>query len=295
MTLFPGFSEVDIKVEGATIHARVGGEGEPLLLLHGYPQTHVMWYPIAAELAKSYRVVAADLRGFGDSIAHDKDFTFRAMARDQVQLMERLGHRHFHVVAHDRGARTAHRMVLDHPQAVRTVALLDILPTLDVWRLMDAWLARKYYHWLFLSQPGDMPQRLINSEPLTFLKAALAGLGGDDIFASEAMAEYERAAQKPSVVEAWCGDYLAAATTDLEHDREDMGKTAPVPCLVLWGSKGAVGQQMDPLEAWRAWFPNTSGHSLDAGHFLVEERPAEVLEAVLTHIEAASKARGGDA
>lgn len=284
MSLFPGFREVDVEVDGAKIHARVGGSGEPLLLLHGYPQTHAMWHPIAAELARSFTVVAADLRGYGDSLAHEKDFTFRAMARDQVQLMEQLGHKQFQVVAHDRGARTAHRMVLDHPQSVKSVALLDILPTLEVWRLMDAWLARKYYHWAFLAHPTDMPQKLINSEPITFLHSTLAGLGGFDIFAPEAMAEYERAAQRPSVVEAWCGDYRAGATTDLEHDRADMGRVSDIPCLVLWGRKGVVGAQADPLESWQKWFANVSGHALETGHFLVEERPEEVLEAIRQHL-----------
>mgnify|MGYP000843840731 CR=1 FL=1 len=290
MPLFPGFSEVDIETEGARIHARVGGSGEPLLLLHGYPQTHAMWHPIAAELAQSYTVVAADLRGYGESVAHEKDFTFRTMAKDQVRLMEQLGHKQFHVVSHDRGARTAHRMALDHPASVRSIALFDILPTLEVWRLMDAWLARKYYHWTFLAHPSDMPQRLINSEPLTYLRATLAGLGGLNIFAPEAMAEYERAAQKPSVVEAWCGDYLAGATTDLDHDRADVGSISDIPCLVLWGDKGVVGKQVDPLETWRQWFANVSGHALDTGHFLVEEKPEEVLEAVRQHLAAATAA-----
>lgn len=284
MALFPGFREVDIEVDGARIHARVGGSGEPVLLLHGFPQTHAMWHPIAAELAKTSTVVAADLRGYGDSIAHEKDFTFRAMARDQVQLMEQLGYSRFHVVAHDRGARTAHRMALDHPKNIRSIALLDILPTLDVWRLMDAWLARRYFHWSFLAHPSPMPQQLINSQPLKFLHAMLAGLGGLDIFVPEALAEYERAAQRPSVVEAWCGDYLAGATTDLEHDRADMGRVSSIPCLVLWGSRGVVGAQVDPLKAWRQWFANVSGRALDTGHFLVEEKPEEVLEAVHLHL-----------
>src|SRR5690606_19447859 len=158
IVLFAGFEETDIELSGATIHARIGGNGDPLLLLHGFPQTHAMWHVIAEDLAKTYRVVAADLRGYGGSIAHDGDFTFRAMARDQVTLMRQLGYSDVHVGSHDRGARTAHRMVLDHPDVVRSVALIDILPTLDVWRTMDDWLARRYYHWLFLSQPGDMPQ-----------------------------------------------------------------------------------------------------------------------------------------
>lgn len=285
--LFPGFDTVDVELNGATIHARVGGQGDPVLLLHGYPQTHAMWHGIAGELAKTRRVILADLRGYGNSLSHDGDFTFRAMARDQVALMERLGHSRFQVVAHDRGARTTHRMVLDHPDAVASVALLDILPTLDVWRTMDGWLAQRYYHWMFLAQPGDMPQRLINSDPVFFLRSALIGLAGSaDIFAPEAMAEYERAARNPDVITAWCGDYRAAATIDLDHDRADLGRTSDIPCLVLWGSRGVVARHIDPLQAWRARFPAAKGHAIDAGHFLVEERPAEVLAVVNRHLDA---------
>ena len=289
--MFQGFDEADIPVEGATIRARVGGSGAPLLLLHGYPQTHAMWHRIAARLACSHRVVVPDLRGYGDSTARDGDFSFRAMARDQVAVMRHLGHARYHVVAHDRGARAAHRMVLDHPEAVQSVALLDILPTLEVWRTMDDRLAWRYYHWLFLSQPGEMPRRLINGDPVTFLHSALSGLSGPpDMFAPEALAEYERAARNPAVVAAWCGDYTAAATVDLEHDRVDLGRTRPIPCLVLWGGRGAVAYHPDPLGAWRAWFPHAQGHVLDAGHFLAEERPDEVLAAIEDHLNAARAA-----
>ncbi|SFK27330.1 alpha/beta fold hydrolase [Celeribacter neptunius] len=284
--MFQNFSETEIEVDGATLHARIGGTGTPLLLLHGYPQTHVMWHVIADRLAQSYRVVVPDLRGYGQSVAKDGDFTFRAMAQDQVTLMKHLGHERFHVISHDRGARTAHRMVLDHPDHVASVALFDILPTLDVWQTMDDWLARRYYHWLFLSQPGDMPQRLIAAEPLLFLHSALVGLSGElNIFAPEALAAYETAAENPDVIAAWCADYTAAATTDLDHDRADLGRTSPIPCLVLWGKRGVVAHHLDPLEAWRRWFPHARGHAVDAGHFLVEERPEEVLTAIQQHLE----------
>ncbi|CUJ35657.1 alpha/beta fold hydrolase [Cognatishimia activa] len=285
--MFDRFESIMVGVETATIHAKIGGEGAPLLLLHGYPQTHMMWHPFVDELAKTHRVVVADLRGYGDSIAHDADFSFRAMARDQVALMNHLGFESFHVISHDRGSRTAHRMVLDHPEAVKSIVLMDILPTLDVWRTMDDWLAKRYYHWMFLAQPGDMPQRLINAEPITFLHAALLGLAGsNEIFHPRAMAAYERAAQNPDVVAAWCGDYSAGASIDLESDRADEGKTHDLPCLLLWGSKGAVDHHMDPLEAWRKWFPQVQGHELEAGHFIVEEKPEEVLAALQVHLNA---------
>lgn len=283
--MFTGFTEIDVEVEGARIHARVGGEGPPLLLLHGYPQTHVMWHVIAEDLARTHRVVAADLRGYGASLCHDKDFTFRAMARDQVQLMRHLGYDSFDLVSHDRGSRTSHRMVLDHPEAVRSVALIDILPTLDVWRTMDDWLALRYFHWMFLAQPGEMPRRLINSDPVLYLRSALLGLAGSpDLFHPDAMRAYEHAAQTPSVVEAWCGDYTAAASTDLDHDRADLGRVSDIPCLVLWGSRGVVAHHLDPLDCWRAWFPQARGCAIDAGHFLVEERPQETLDQITRHL-----------
>ncbi|WP_095589341.1 alpha/beta fold hydrolase [Actibacterium ureilyticum] len=286
--MFSGFEKIDIELPNATVHARVGGQGAPLLLLHGYPQTHVMWHPIAEELAQSYRVIAPDLRGYGDSLCLDGDFSFRAMAQDQVSLMKQLGYPRFHVISHDRGARTAHRMVLDHPSAVQSVVLLDILPTLDVWRTMDEWLAKRYYHWTFLAQPGEMPRRLIAGNPILFLQSALLGLAGTQTpFAKEALAEYERAALKPDVIAAWCGDYAAAASIDLEHDRASLGEKSQIPCSVFWGRKGVVDHHLDPLEAWRAWFPNAVGQAIDAGHFLVEERPADILEACLIHLRGA--------
>lgn len=286
--MFEGFTEHTVDVGGATIHARAGGEGPALLLLHGYPQTHAMWHDLAPRLAESYAVVAADLRGYGDSRSRDGDFTFRAMAADMVALMGELGHEEFHVVAHDRGARTAHRMILDHPERVRSIALLDILPTLTVWDLMDAWLARRYYHWTFLAQPAPMPQTLIDGDPVGFLHASLGGLSGPlETFAPEALAAYERAARDPEVVAAWCADYTAAAGVDLEHDRADLGRACDVSALLLWGSKGVVGAQTDPLEAWRPWLPRIHGRAVEAGHFLVEERPEEVHAEIRAHLDAA--------
>jgi len=283
--VFHNFEQINVDVEGATIHAQVGGTGPPLLLLHGYPQTHVMWHGVVDDLARTHRVIVADLRGYGDSVALDGDFTFRAMARDQVALMAHLGFGEFDVIAHDRGARTAHRMTLDHPAAVRSLVLIDILPTLDVWRTMDDFLALKYYHWMFLAQPGDMPATLINGDPIAFLHAALIGLAGPNApFAPAAMAAYERAAKNPNVVAAWCGDYRSGATTDLDHDRADLGKTNTIPCLVLWGEKGVVAHHIDPLGAWQAWFPHATGQAMEAGHFVVEEKPDAFLAVIKNHL-----------
>lgn len=287
--MFAGFDTIDIDVPGGCIHARTGGQGEPLLLLHGWPHTHALWHELAPRLAEQYRVVVPDLRGYGDSRCHDGDYTFRSMAADQVGLMGALGHESFHVVAHDRGARATHRLVLDHPGAARSVALLDILPTLTVWETMDACLATANYHWLFLALPDDTARLLINSAPVEFLHHVLrrqSGTGELDIHAAEALAAYEAAARLPSVVEAWCGDYTAGATVDCEHDRADKGRTSEVPALILWGSRGVVDMHRDPLEVWRTHFPQATGQALDAGHNLVEELPEQTLDLVLGHLHA---------
>ena len=291
--MFENFETHRIPVPGATIHVRTAGRGEPLLLLHGFPQTHAMWHRLGPALARGHRVVVADLRGYGESTADSEDFSFRAMAADMVAVMRHLGHESFHVVAHDRGARTAHRMTLDAPDAVRSVALLDILPTPTVWELMDDWLAIRYYHWLFLAQPAPMPQGLISAEPLTFLHATLGGLSGTpgslDTFDPEALVAYEAAARNPSVVAAWCADYAAAAGVDREHDDADRGTSRDLPALLLWGSNGVVGAQTDPLEAWRPWLPRITGRAVPTGHFMVEERPDEVLAEIQEHLAAAAQ------
>lgn len=288
MAPFDGFAATTHDVSGARIAAWHAGDGEPVLLLHGYPQTHAMWHDLAPRLlARGRSVVALDLRGYGRSRVLDGDHSFRAMAADVVAVMAELRHPRFDVVAHDRGARATHRLALDHPSTVRSVALLDILPTLDVWRLMDSWLAMRYYHWPFLAQGGGLPERLIGADPVAYLRDALGGLSGPlDVFHPEALRDYEEAAARPGVVESWCGDYRAGAGVDVEHDRADVGRTLDVPALVLWGSRGVVGAQEDPLTCWRAWFPAVTGHAVDAGHFLAEERPDEVADAVLVHLRA---------
>jgi haloacetate dehalogenase len=284
--LFPGFTTLDRSLPGGgSVHARAGGEGPAVLLLHGWPQTHAMWHPIAPALAREHTVVLPDLRGYGRSTAPEGDLTFRAMAADVHALMTGLGHERYHVVGHDRGARVTHRLAFDQPGAVRSVALLDILPTLDVWRLMDDWLMRRYFHWGFLVQPGGLPEHLIDQDPDYFLHRVLTTLAGTPgLFDPDAMADYERAARRPEVVAAWCGDYRAAAGPDLEHDRADAGRTLDVPALVLWGERGVVGAREDPLAVWRRHFPRAAGGPLPAGHFLAEERPDQVLAALRTHL-----------
>lgn len=279
--MFDGFVRHRIDLPGVTINAVAAGAGPPVLLLHGYPQTLAMWHEIAPQLATTHTVVAADLRGYGDSSAPaDDDYSFRAMAADQVAVMAGMGHARFSVVGHDRGARTAHRMALDCAVVLDRVALLDIVPTGHVLATVDLALARRYFHWFFLSQPEPLPERLIGAEPLLYLHTALAGLGtGLDAYAVDALAEYERCFDA-TTIHAICQDYRAALGIDSAHDAADAGVRVRHPLLVLWGSRGVVGQVHRPLEVWREYGDDVRGRPIDAGHFLVEERPAEVLAAI---------------
>ncbi|WP_448189391.1 alpha/beta fold hydrolase [Azospirillum sp. sgz301742] len=288
--MFEGFAHRRIATSGAEICAAVGGEGPPLLLLHGFPQTHAMWRHVAPKLAERFTVVAADLRGYGQSekipgdpahVRHCK----RTVAQDQVEVMRALGFERFFVAGHDRGARVAHRMALDHPERVERVALLDILPTLAVFERTDQRMATAYYHWFFLIQPDGLPEHAIGLDPEYFLRRLLGGWGsGTEIFDAPAFAEYLRAFRDPAAVHAMCEDYRAGASIDLDHDRKDRAdaRTVHCPTLVLWGERSVVGRLYDdPLGIWRAFAPQVQGHALPAGHFLPEERPAEVLEALL--------------
>lgn len=277
--MFESFENDRIPVGATTINVMRAGAGSPLLLLHGYPQTLAMWHQIAPGLAEHHTVVAADLRGYGDSTAPtDNDYSFRAMADDQLTVMRTLGFDRFSVVGHDRGARTAHRMALDHPDSIDRVAVLDIVPTRHVLAHVDRRLASRYYHWFFLSQPADLPERLIGGDPLLYLHRALGGLGtGLDAFAPDALAEYERCFDA-TTVHAICEDYRAAIGVDQEHDEADRGRRIEQPLLVLWGANGVVGGLHEPLQVWREYAVDVRGAALDAGHFLVEERPVQTLD-----------------
>ena len=288
-----GFEPVDVVVSGVRIHGVRGGEGPPVLLLHGFPQSHVMWHRIAPELAREYTVVAADLRGYGDSDRPEAGsdhagYAFRAMAADQVALMEALGFPRFAVVGHDRGARVTHRMALDHPDRVERLALLDILPTAYVFEHVDRRVASANYHWFFLSQPADLPERLIGGDPLYFLHRLLGSWGsGLDAHAPEALREYERVFADPAARRAMIEDYRAAASIDLEHDAASAAAGRPItaPCLVLWGERGVVaGNPTVPLEVWRSLAADPAsmigGVIAGAGHFLAEENHADTLAAL---------------
>jgi haloacetate dehalogenase len=283
--VFAGFTTTRVDTGTATINAVHGGSGPPVLLLHGFPQTHAMWHRLAPELANEHTVVAADLRGYGDSSRPPSGddhaaYAFRAMAADQVALMRELGHERFAVVGHDRGARVAHRMALDHTDAVQRLAVLDIVPTLHIYEHVDRALATAYYHWFFFIQPAPMPERLIEGDPIGYLHALLGGWGsGLPVFAPEALAEYERCFADARARHAMLEDYRAGASIDLEHDRADRDRRVEVPTLVVWGARGVVGKRPEnPLDVWRSRAADVRGTSVDAGHFLVEERPAETLE-----------------
>ncbi len=282
--MFDGFSVKRLGLdEGIDIHLRVGGSGPPLLLLHGYPQTHVIWHKIAPFLAKRFTVVAADLRGYGDSSKPDggpnhENYSFRAMARDQVAVMEALGFERFIAVGHDRGARVIHRMALDHPDRVDKAVLMDILPTLFMYENTDMSFAGGYFHWFFLIQSYDFPERLIGADPEYYLiKKFQKGVKTESAFSNEAMSEYIRCFKNPKTIHASCEDYRAAASIDLEHDRLDLNRKLACPLHILWGRLGILGQLFDVLPPWRERANHVSGRSLDCGHYLAEEAPKETL------------------
>jgi haloacetate dehalogenase len=284
------FEDQDVDVAGTRIHAAVAGDGPPVLLLHGYPQTHVMWHRVAPGLTDRHTVVLADLRGYGDSSrpaskADHASYSKRAMAEDQVALMRALGFDSFAVVGHDRGARVAHRLCLDRPEAVTRVALLDIVPTRHVFAHVDRALAQAYYHWFFLAQEPDLPERLIGADPGYFLRRKLAQWSagsGTEAFDPEAVEEYVRCFADPEVVRASCEDYRAGASIDLEHDEADAaaGRRVECPALVLWGGEGFVGRTYDVLEVWRGYAADVRGQALPGGHFLAEEAPGDTLAAL---------------
>jgi len=287
--MFDAFQSRDFRLGDVTVHGRVGGAGPALLLLHGHPQTHAMWHRVADTLARRFTVVALDLRGYGDSSRPASDerhvmYSKRVMAQDAVAVMAQLGHDSFCVAAHDRGARVAHRLALDHPQRVKRLMLLDIAPTLAMYERTNEAFARAYWHWFFLIQPPPLPERLIESDPAGYVRAVMGGRhAGLAPFAPAALAEYERCIARPGTAHAICEDYRAAATIDLEHDRadRDAGRRLAVPLRVLWGAHGTVGRCFDVLGLWREAADDVGGHALDCGHYVAEEAPQPLLDEML--------------
>lgn len=285
--MWTGFQPLTIQRDGVTLFARQGGpsasDRPPLLLLHGHPQTMAMWHRVAPELARTRRVVLMDLRGYGDSdrpAAGEGSAAYakREMALDALALMRSLGHERFDLLAHDRGARVAHRLALDHPHAVGRLMLLDIAPTLAMYEGTTEAFARAYWHWFFLIQPAPLPERLIEADPVAYLRDGMGRRGGG-FFAPEAWAEYERSIARPGTAAAICADYRASAGIDLDHDRadRDAGRRVTQPLRVLWGAQGVVGRCFEPLKLWQAAAADVSGHAVDSGHYIAEEAPDVVL------------------
>ena len=286
--LFPNFDSHAIEVNGLKIMARKGGSGRPLLLLHGHPQTHAIWHRVAQQLAKSFTVIMTDLRGYGDSSKpqglHDhSNYSKRSMALDQIEVMRHFGFSEFDVLAHDRGARVAHRLALDHPKAVKRLVLLDIAPTLAMYEKTSNQFARSYWHWFFLIQPAPMPERLIEADPAAYVRDVLgrrsAGLAPFD---PRALAEYVRCLQLPGSAHGLCEDYRASATIDLVHDQMDLEEKnfLQQPLLVLWGEQGVVHQCFEPLKEWSKLAVNVQGKALPCGHYIPEEAPELLLNQV---------------
>lgn len=288
--MFEGFEARRVPTGGTEIFVRVGGAGPPLLLLHGYPQTHAMWHRVAPALAERFTVVCADLRGYGDSGKPPSDprheaYAKRATARDMVEAMTALGFERFAVAGHDRGGRVAHRLCLDHAARVERAAVLDIVPTRTLFENTDQAFATGYYHWFFLIQPEPLPERMIGADPLFYLHHKLGQWsGGKDKawVAPEALAEYERCFADSAVIHASCEDYRAAATVDLEHDEADRDRRIACPLLVLWGERGLMHRRFDVLATWREKAAGSvEGRALPCGHYLAEERPEETTAELL--------------
>jgi haloacetate dehalogenase len=284
--LFAGFETVDVDTPRGAVHARVRGSGPPLLLLHGWPETHLMWHSTAPALAERFTVVVCDLPGYGASfrpaVSDDHDaHSKRALAADLVAAMAALGHDAFAVAGHDRGGRVAYRMALDRPEVVRRAAVLDIVPTAEVWSHADAMMALAYWHWGWLAQPAPLPERLIGGDPDAFWIAAerIGIKPGDPRYPDDVLAAYRAQLDDPGAVEAMCEDYRAGATFDRALDDADRGeRTIACPVLALWGANGALPLFYgDPLELWRPYAPDVRGRAIDgASHFLVEDAPEEV-------------------
>jgi haloacetate dehalogenase len=282
---FPGFERRRIKISGVEINLVTGGSGKPLLLLHGYPQTHVMWRKIAPDLAKEFTLVIPDLRGYGDSSKPPAGPDFaayskRALARDQVETMAALGFERFCVAGHDRGARVTHRLLRDHPERIERAALLDIVPTLYRFETIDQKAATGSFHWFFLIQPAPFPERLIAAECELFLQKMLGLSGTAGAHEPEAYAEYLRCFRNPETIRATSDEYRAGASIDLDHDRADRGKKVGMPLLILWGRRSGQGSGYDMLAVWREHAADVSGHAIDSGHFIPEEKPDETYRAL---------------
>ncbi len=294
--MFPGFESRKLRVNGVEIACMIGGHQHssrtPILMLHGFPQTKAMWSAIAPILAQHHTVVCADLRGYGDSehpacLPDASNYSFRAMASDQVGLMQTLGFEKFHLIGHDRGARTSHRLALDHSQAVKSLTMIDIVPTTVLFNETTRHIAGAYWHWFFLSQPAPFPERLIEANPDYFYETCLLGWGGAKLedFDAEQLADYRRCWRKPSMIQGSCGDYRAAASIDLAIDIVDIDAKVQAPSLVFYGEHGVMNKLYDIAEQWQKRLANMQVASLPGGHFFPDIRPEETARILLAFVQ----------
>ena len=286
-TFFDGFEEAVLDTPQGPVFYRIAGDGPPLVLLHGYPQTSAMWHAVAPRLAQDYQVICPDLRGYGRSLkppasADHAAYSKRAMAGDVLALMDHLGHDRFLVGAHDRGGRVAHRLVADHPERVIAWSVLDIAPTREMYRDGDSSFAHAYWHWYWLTIPAPFPERLIGADPDFYLIQKCSGMGskGMDHFAAQALEEYLTCFRNPAAIQGACEDYRAAASIDIAHDDAETGKVTR-PLLALWGADGVIEAHFDCLALWRERVEDVQGRALPGGHYLAEQSPDAVLEAWL--------------
>ncbi len=287
---FPEFKSGTWESSGAAIHYVTGGSGSPVLLLHGYPQNHLMWRKVAQQLARNFTLVVADLRGYGDSSkpvggGDHSTYSKRTMAQDQVELMQRLGFQKFAVVGHDRGGRVAHRMARDHRDRVTKLAVLDIIPTYTLYHSVTQEVATAYYHWFFLIQPEPFPETLIGHSVEFYLRRLLGPLVPDAI-SEDVYAEYLRTFREPAAIHASCEDYRAGASIDLDHDAADLAEKITCPLLALWGERGPIERYYDVLGTWKERGTDVTGRAIPSGHFLAEEKPDDVTRELMKFLEA---------
>ena len=278
--MFKGFKKKFVKVNKGKIFCRVGGKGPPLLLLHGYPQSHVMWHKTANELSKSFTIIVADIRGYGSSFVLKSDskhvnYSKRQMAKDMVQLMDKLGFKKFFIAGHDRGGRVAHRLARDYRKKVIAMSVLDICPTLDMYEQTEKNFAKAYFHWFFLIQPKWLPERMIESDPKKWMKSCLDKWSGKHKF-NKVERCYLKSFKQMKRIHATCEDYRASSTIDLKHDKKDRKKLLNIPIQVLWGKNGVVGKQFKPIKVWQKYTrKKVIGSAMKSGHFIPEEKPKE--------------------
>ena len=288
--MFKNFKQDIIEVNGVNINYKIGGKGEPLLLLHGYPQSHVLWRKIAPLFAENYTVICSDLRGYGDSDKPQSDkkhltYSKKTMGLDQNELMKKLGFKEYFLVGHDRGGRVAHRMAIDFKENIKKISVLDIVPTSHVFKNTNAILAKRYYHWFFLIQSYPLPETMIGNDPEYYIRSKLQMWGANNEYLTEEIIQEYLRCFTTETIQASCEDYRAGASIDLVHHEEDFDKKISCPLQVLWGSKATIEELYDPIKVWKEWALNVEGQSIDCGHFLPEESPVETYNAIINFLK----------